>query len=46
VWGGEKHEPPRYGSVYICAKPHDRLALTLVEKNEIRDFISSQRAVL
>lgn len=46
VWGGEDHYPPRYGSVYICAKPFDRLACTADEKFEIVQFLKANRSML
>lgn len=46
VWGGEENVPPRYGSVYLCAKPHDRLILDVAEKNEIKNFIRHNKSVL
>lgn len=46
VWGGEDNNPPRYGSVYICAKPFSRLALTSDEKKEIRDFMRMNKSML
>jgi hypothetical protein len=46
VWGGEDHYPPRYGSVYICAKPFDRNVCTADEKYEIVEFLKANRSML
>jgi hypothetical protein len=46
VWGGEDHYPPRYGSVYICAKPFDRNACSVDEKFEIVEFLKANRSML
>jgi hypothetical protein len=39
VWGGEENDPPQYGKVYISIKPTNSSALTLVEKQFIKDQI-------
>lgn len=46
VWGGEDHYPPRYGSVYICAKPFDRNVCTADEKFQIVEFLKVNRSML
>lgn len=39
VWGGEQNNPPKYGRVYICAKPFGSLYFTESEKTQIEDSI-------
>lgn len=39
VWGGENNTPPEYGTVFISIKPHDALALTITQKEEIRQHV-------
>lgn len=46
VWGGEENFPPRYGSVFLCMKPHDRTILSNAEKQEIKNFIGEKRSML
>lgn len=35
VWGGEKHSPPLYGSVFCAIKPKNRYRLTESEKTQL-----------
>lgn len=44
VWGGEDNDPPRYGVVYIAAKPKNALAFNTIEKEAILNTIVRPRA--
>lgn len=46
VWGGEENDPPDYGKAYISIKPKNAEALTLTEKQFIRDQILKTRNVV
>lgn len=35
VWGGENNDPPEYGTVFICIKPPNAIALSTIQKNNI-----------
>jgi hypothetical protein len=46
VWGGEENDPPDYGKAYISIKPKNAEALTLTEKQFIKDQILKTRNVV
>jgi hypothetical protein len=46
VWGGQDHNPPQYGKVFISAKPYGRDAFSQLEKNEIKRGILGRRSVV
>lgn len=46
VWGGQENDPPIYGKIFISLKPKDNYFLTLVEKEEIKNNLISERSVL
>ena len=46
VWGGEENDPPDYGKAYISIKPRNAEALTVTEKQFIRDQILKTRNVV
>lgn len=46
VWGGEENDPPDYGKAYISIKPKNAEALTVNEKQFIRDQILKTRNVV
>lgn len=40
VWGGEDHDPPTYGKMYVCMKPVDAFRFGSTQKNRIiRDVL-------
>ena len=46
VWGGEENVPPDYGKAYISIKPKNAEALTVSEKQYIKDQILKTRNVV
>lgn len=42
VWGGEQNNPPRFGRVFITAKPYGSLYFTETEKQAISNAISEK----
>lgn len=46
VWGGEDHDPPVYGKVYLSLKTRDNYELTNLEKEHIKDNLIRTRNVL
>lgn len=40
VWGGEKNDPPIYGTIYCAVKPKNRAVLTSGEKSEIEEKLN------
>ena len=42
VWGGEDNDPPRYGQVYIAAKPYGSDFLTDTEKSDVITYIKTK----
>jgi hypothetical protein len=46
VWGGEENNPPDYGKAYISIKPKNAEALTVTEKQFIKDQILKTRNVV
>lgn len=46
VWGGQDHVPPVYGKVFISAKPIDRDAFSLSEKNDMLNNILNDRSMI
>jgi len=42
AWGGENNSPPKYGRVFIVAKPFGSLYLTEGQKSQIRNVILSK----
>jgi hypothetical protein len=46
VWGGEENVPPDYGKAYISIKPRNAEALSLTEKQYIKDQILKTRNVV
>ena len=45
VWGGEDADPPEFGKVFIAIKPNAANALTINQKNEIRDTLKTKKVV-
>lgn len=49
VWGGEDHEPPQYGKVFISIKPNStdlsKTNLTNIEKNNILDGLKNKKVL-
>lgn len=45
VWGGEDNDPPRYGRVFIAAKPAIGTVLPNVKKDEIVEFLNTRNVV-
>ena len=41
VWGGEKNEIPRFGSVYCAIKPRGNQFLSVEEKKSLTDFLNN-----
>lgn len=39
VWGGEDHDVPSYGNVYITIKPYGANALTNTQKEQVRELL-------
>lgn len=46
VWGGEENEPPVYGKVYISLKTRGYYKLTALEKQNIKNSLTTNRSVL
>lgn len=46
VWGGQDNIPPKYGKVFIAAKPYGRDSFTDAEKSDLRQGIISTRGVV
>lgn len=46
VWGGEENEPPKYGVVFISAKPKGSLAFNTLEKQNILQSIIRPRSMV
>lgn len=46
VWGGQDNDPPIYGKTFISLKPKDNYFLTLVEKEQIKNSLISERSIL
>lgn len=46
VWGGEDNIPPRYGVVYISAKPKGALSFNTIEKQNIIQSIIKPRSMV
>ncbi len=46
VWGGESHTPPRYGTVFISAKPTNRLYTSASEKHQIESYLKNGKTML
>lgn len=46
VWGGEDHDPPTYGKVFLAIKPTNSLYLTPTEKSYILENIIKPRNVV
>ena len=42
IWGGEDNDPPKYGRVFIAAKPFGSDYLTDNEKNDITTYIKTK----
>ena len=42
IWGGEDNDPPKYGKVFIAAKPFGSDYLTESEKDNIKTFIKTK----
>ena len=42
IWGGEDNDPPKYGRVFIAAKPFGSDYLTESEKDNIKTFIKTK----
>jgi len=46
IWGGQDHDPPEYGKVFIALKPKSGLTIDLLKKEEIsRDILSKSNVV-
>lgn len=45
VWGGEDASPPEFGKVFIAIKPNGANALTINQKNEIRNTLKTKKVV-
>lgn len=45
VWGGEDHNPPIYGKVFIAIKPFGANALTTGQKEEISAFLKRKKII-
>ena len=45
VWGGEDNDPPRYGQVFISAKPVNATTLTTSEKNRLLSVLSQKKVL-
>ena len=43
IWGGEDNDPPKYGRVFIAAKPFGSDYLTESEKDNIKTFIKKHQ---
>lgn len=46
VWGGEDNMPPKFGVVFISAKPISRYALNSQEKSDIASFLKKNKQVV
>jgi hypothetical protein len=46
VWGGEDHDPPQYGKVYIAIKPNTKPYLDETEKTFIKRNVIKNRNVV
>lgn len=46
VWGGEENAPPKYGVVFISAKPKGSLAFNTLEKQNILQSIIRPRSMV
>lgn len=46
IWGGQDHDPPEYGKVFIALKPKSGLTIDLLKKEQIsRDILSKSNVV-
>lgn len=43
VWGGEDHEPPQYGRVFVCMKPFEGVRLSTNQKRSIVTDVLKKR---
>lgn len=46
VWGGQDNYPPKYGYVFISAKPYGRYSFTDPEKQEFKNFLKAKRSII
>jgi hypothetical protein len=46
IWGGEDHDPPFYGRVFISIKPNEGLTLTSTEKESIVNSILKSKNIV
>lgn len=46
IWGGDESEDPVYGKIFISLAPVDNYAISLAEKERIKEEIISTRSVL
>jgi|APCry1669191812_1035378.scaffolds.fasta_scaffold00320_4 hypothetical protein len=46
VWGGEENIPPVYGKVYLSVKTRGYYTLTQLEKQNIKDYLTTNRSML
>ena len=42
VWGGQDNDPPQYGKVFISVKPNSGNFLTDLQKDELKELLSSK----
>lgn len=45
VWGGEDHEPPQYGKVFLSIKPSGADFLNTFQKNEIQTYLKDKKVL-
>ena len=46
IWGGQDHDPPEYGKVFIALKPKSGLTIDLLKKEQIsKDILSKSNVV-
>lgn len=46
TWGGQDNSPPVYGKVYISAKPYGANNFTVIEKENITNFLKNSKGVV
>lgn len=45
VWGGEKNDPPSYGTIYCAIKPKNNTLLTASQKAEISEKLKTMNVI-
>jgi hypothetical protein len=45
VWGGEDHDPPTYGKIFVAAKPTTGLSLSELQKSNLVSVLESRNVV-